>query len=335
MAYKNVKFIDQENITFAINGQVIQVFDQNDELVGEKTLPCTVPEDYTYEEIQSFVKSKGIDIEDVLQEIIRISVISKQEYELWIGKTSAIYYSHSMKSWTAETISPDTFFGKTIEILRKGESEEKEKQKEVAIERFKFGIQKEEKPVTKEEVCDKELEKEIITEEIDLIINKLEKTESPPSDLDIEKETTKSQDLEDFNILDKQNETLCVEKQLVEKEEVLVVKLDENTKKEIFVNVEEKKEMVITDKDIRLKLKNWSKAYSEILVSEKKVQDVTISELCDEVEKIVEEMCDKQDIFEIDEKEVLYQLVQRKDIVFSTLQTLNAGFFQAYTNIEK
>lgn len=98
-----IKFLDESRLSFKIENGMLCVLDQNEKVIGERPLPIPIDADnMDVEEIYQKAEDCGYNIDDMISEIIQVSVIENKEYDLWLSQDLVIFFSPTKKEWVSE-----------------------------------------------------------------------------------------------------------------------------------------------------------------------------------------------------------------------------------------
>lgn len=330
---ENIKVLDERNISFKILDGTLEVYDQNDYLVGERPLPIPVEENMDVDTIYSVAESCGYNIGEMIEGIISEAVMESRTYDIWLTDENMIFYSPSAGQFVAEP-----YIG-LFSVLGTYFSEDHSNELEY-------------------EETDSEEEEYTEYEEVD-----------SEEGYDYTEETTETENEELYEEVESHDETPAIEEEdfdnayskrfsqhheeetfeVTEDEEVYYNNEDEVEETEEFVEMEveaviDEEETVPTEniaentrvtqpapaqmKEHEDKLREWKQSYITILRDNRIVDGVSIKEIRDRVVELI--IQHNKSVFEVSEKEVLFELIDSCPVMIDTKTVLQAGFYQAY-----
>ena len=104
-------------------------------------------------------------------------------------------------------------------------------------------------------------------------------------------------------------------------------KEETDTVEEVEASTEKVAEVIEKDEKTE-KLEVWKSAYDAVINSNEEVSGVTMKHLMDTATIIIIE--EKKDIFEIDERDILFKLVTQEKVIFNGIDVLRAALYNAH-----
>ena len=99
----NIKFLDENRLSFKIEDGMLCVQDQYENEVGKQPLPIPIDvENMDADAIYQKAEECGYNIDDMISDIIQTSVIEKHEYDVWLSQEVFIFFSPTKNEWTSE-----------------------------------------------------------------------------------------------------------------------------------------------------------------------------------------------------------------------------------------
>jgi len=125
----------------------------------------------------------------------------------------------------------------------------------------------------------------------------------------------------------KEEETEPVDTTEEVSEEETEDKEETDTVEEVEASTEKVAEVIEKDEKTE-KLEVWKSAYDAVINSNEEVSGVTMKHLMDAATTIIIE--EKKDIFEIDERDILFKLVTQEKVIFNGIDVLRAALYNAH-----
>lgn len=99
----NIKFLDENRLSFKIEDGMLCVQDQYENEVGKQPLPIPIDvENMDADAIYQKAEECGYNIDDMISDIIQTAVIEKHEYDVWLSQEVFIFFSPTKNEWTSE-----------------------------------------------------------------------------------------------------------------------------------------------------------------------------------------------------------------------------------------
>lgn len=259
MILKNVRVLDERSLSFQVASGFLEVYDQKDQLVGERPLPVQVETEMSVEEIYEIANNNGYNIDEIIGAIVEESVFDNREYDVWLSYDHMLFYSPSAQSWVKEPY--EGVFAKMAEELVAEDMQETTSEQSEAMDVVEETV--EELETVEEETTEEDFPEYIESEEEE----ELEEVEDDNysesvdfSKLDDEEEEDNFEDLED----------------IPELEDVEPLDdLDTFEEPEDFILEEDKDEdITLEDEDSELE----EEGNSEIVFDEDETEDITLEE---------------------------------------------------------
>lgn len=314
-----IRVLDETNISFKAYDGILEVYDQNDNLVGETALPIPIDENMDIENIYAIAADYGYNIGEMITGILSDAVMVEKIYDVWLTEENMIFYSPSAGQFIAEPYIG--LFGALGTYFQSEEEHEEYENEEVVEEDDQEEVSYFNREDTVEEDSEEDTEE---YEQADFVEGEFqelneEETEEETTYETLEEETT---NVHNEEVTYETNDNASVEVEEVHKEEPIV---EEETVEPVVVvqNVSEKH---------KEQLKQWKDAYLVTVTDKREQNGVTLSNLRDKVLGIVLE--NKQSVFEASESEILFKLLDSSTHVFEAKTALQSGLYLAYL-IEK
>lgn len=323
MNFNKERILDESNISFKIENGKIQVFDQFDKLIGEKTFPVPITPNMSIEEIYDISSKCGFNLDNTIYQIINQTVIIEKKYDVWISENKITYFSGN--DWVSQPC--DGFFSQIKESLltelygdkhfhnEQNRPVNNNNEQEQVIEEYKNVISN--VPEYEEE----EEDEDVFTLEFSFN-NENEQPEV------IEEEITKIEEEPEYEEIDGKEIPYTEKDYLLDNspEESSLFEEDQDDK---VVDFKEENEMDYSKMlQKEKKIFKWVKAYEKMLKDNKEHNDLKISDIATEVSKIILEK--NVDVFDIDDRDVLMELIKHFEVLFEVETALYAGFLMAY-----
>jgi len=135
------------------------------------------------------------------------------------------------------------------------------------------------------------------------------------------------EETEEVEISVKEEETEPVDTTEEVSEEETEDKEETDTVEGVEASTEKVAEVIEKDEKTE-KLEVWKSAYDAVINSNEEVSGVTMRHLMDTATIIIIE--EKKDIFEIDERDILFKLVTQEKVIFNGIDVLRAALYNAH-----
>lgn len=345
-----LNILDERNIRLLISGDVLEVFDQNDNLVGEKTLTVFIEENTSEDEIYRIFEEAGLDLKELCDAILSDSVMVEQIYDFWITEDSVIFYSPTSQEYIAEPL--EGIFGKLVagydELINAQYEAETVQHFEIEDEDTdavgeETIVETHENPSETTYEQEHETTNEVVEEAGEVLVEEEQEQ--------VVAGTSENDDLDDLrNAIPNQDHTFRPETTeaqasgITNRETTKQTGTSENrsgaeeagrtatqaAKRGSEATLEGTKERtrdLQTEEDAE-RLVSWKQEYLSSLKNNKKVKGISMGQLRDKVVEIV--IDSGKSPFELEEKEILFRLATEMEAIFDTQQAIKSGLYQAH-----
>lgn len=319
-----MRVLDETNISIKVYDGLLEVFDQNDKLVGDAKLPIPVDESMDIEKIYAVAVEYGYDIGEMITGIISEAVQVEKSYDVWLTEESMIFYSPSAGEFVAEPYIG--LFAGLGQYFQERDDEGEEEPEEDIQPDLEEPSEESNEENTYEPVEEPENEPE---EEPEVGVDY--------EPLDAEEEGTNPEPdepaYEEFVPAAEEPEEgltghVVYEAPIAEVEETLtpapvepVIEPTEEPQEEVAAPAELSEEQ-------RAMIAEWKQSYLTTLRANREENGTKLSDLRDAVLNII--LTDYADVFEASESEVLFKLLDNASHVFEAKTALHSGMYQAY-----
>lgn len=335
----NLHILDGRQISFKLTDGLFEVYDQYDKLVGDAQLQIKTSEDMTVEEIYEEASRSGYNIADIINNILTEAVMVERIYDMWIHDDGFIFFSPSVNDFIVEPF--EGVFEKMLENF--DEITYQEDSEEGILSEDDENPEEDEDPETdpvqdlvQDSVQDPETEQdpeqefkegeftEIEEPSYEVIEEESEIVEVPVvlNDSDFSEPIVEVLDDSGFNEPIVEVLNVAVHQPVVAEQPV------EQNPISISFEVKEEEEPVQEPNDQKEQVNLWKEAYVSSLRNTKEVNGVRLSSLRDKVISIILEK--DVDVFQVDEKDVIFELIDSMPTVFDTKMALESALYQVY-----
>lgn len=323
---KNIRFLDERNISFDILEGTLEVYDQNDKLVGEAEMNIQTSEGMSMEDVIELANQNGYDLLATISLILNAAVTEEQMYDVWLTEDTMIMYSPSANQYVAEP-----YEGVFKKILEAYEAEQEASLAEVELaeteteetNQFDDSIPAENN-VQEGEFTEVE---EVVTEAPEVV----EIVEETSVVADVAEVQSAIQETEPVKTEEEPTKVVEVDQPVAEQEpqpqrvEILMPIVEEKTEDVAETPVSEVVSSEVTEDN---RISTWKEAYRKSMLENKEKDGIKLSQLRDKVVEIV--LAKNISALEVEENEVLFELLDQTDKVFEAKTALHAGLYQAY-----
>ena len=159
-----------------------------------------------------------------------------------------------------------------------------------------------------------------------------EETEEVTEDISEDEEIPEEEETLEDEEVPEEGETLEDEEAIEEELEAETTEDEQEVKEIEEIEEETVGEDVTEDNSVEAikfeKLETWKSAYDEVLMNTEVVAGVSMKNLMEVTTLIIME--ENKDVFDLDEKEVLFKLVMQEKVVFDGITVLRAGLYNAH-----
>lgn len=327
---KNIRVLDERNITLNIIDGVLEVYDQKGNLVGEAEMQVEIDETMSMDDVIEAATNANYDLMATISVILSEAVMTEQNYDIWLTDETMIMYSPSAGQYVAEPY--EGVFLKFLEFyessLENGDTSEETEVSDSPVHEADFEeIDSTEANLDEEgtnqavepaevQVADQEVEQiqeQVVEQVVEQVEEKIEEEQANEKTFDIPE-----------NFVPKDEVVVAIEEDEVVKTPVEEV-VQETTPVVETPKVQLMMPVIETEEDPRIS--DWKEAYKQSMISNTEQKGVKLSQLRD---KVVEIVLTKGNALEIDESEVLFELLEKSEVVFEAKTALHAGLYQAY-----
>jgi len=301
-----LRVLDQENISFKISGDIIEVYDQDENLVGDRPFKAPVKEGMTIDEVYAVSSKSGYDINTLIQEILEEAVYDNHDYNVWLQEEKLAFYSPGLKEWVLEPY--EGLFAWIKETLTTTAS---------LLAGFKIIAERDESASAQAEEPAASVE-----------------AEEPAAPAEAEEPVAPALEDEDVFDVDTFDQHIQEDDLAILKKRLFSPSIPPGFSKKACPKPPEDSpadrcpqevKRDLQEKNFRLHL--WENSFRIVCTSRARVEGITPLVLAERVALIVSRK--NQDIFDIDEKELLFELAVHSHVLIMPLTVIEAGLHMA------